>query len=81
MVELVVASPYISSNDPITLFYVKDQLLALLPCRFDVLRWTGDGWENLLRNSMNYFGFLSIVLFVTFRSDARETNLLMIKKV
>ena len=55
MVELVVASPYISSNDPITLFYVKDQLLALLPCRFDVLRWTGASWENLYKGTSSGF--------------------------
>jgi hypothetical protein len=55
MVELVVASPYISSADPITLFYVKDQLLALLPCRFDVLRWTGASWENLYKGTSSGF--------------------------
>ena len=55
MVELVVASPYISSNDPITLFYVKDQLLALLPCTFEVLRWKGDGWENLYKGTSSGF--------------------------
>jgi hypothetical protein len=55
MVELLVASPYISSNDPITLFYVKDQLLALLPCRFDVLRWTGASWENLYKGTSSGF--------------------------
>jgi len=55
MVELVVASPYISSNDPINLFYVKDQLLALLPCTFEVLRWKGDGWENLYKGTSSGF--------------------------
>jgi hypothetical protein len=55
MVELVVASPYISSTDPITLFYVKDQLLALLPCTFEVLRWKGDGWENLYKGTSSGF--------------------------
>jgi hypothetical protein len=56
-------------------------LILCAPICFVYFSQFGDGWENLLRNSMNYFGFLSIVLFVTFRSDARETNLLMIKKV
>ena len=55
MVELVVASPYISSSDPLTLFYVKDQLLALLPCMFEVLRWRGDGWENLYTGTSSGF--------------------------
>jgi hypothetical protein len=55
MVELVVASPFISSPDPISLFYVKDQLLALLPCTFEVLRWKGDGWENLYKGTSSGF--------------------------
>lgn len=55
MVELVVASPYISSSDPITLFYFKDQLIALLPCTFEVLRWKGDGWENLYTGTSSGF--------------------------
>ena len=60
MVESLVGSPqitdeYITSADPLTLFYVKDQLLALLPCRFDVLRWTGVGWENLYKGTSSGF--------------------------
>jgi hypothetical protein len=55
MVESLVASPYISSSDPLTLFYVKDQLLALLPCMFEVLRWRGDGWENLYTGTSSGF--------------------------
>jgi hypothetical protein len=55
MVESLVASPYITSADPITLFYLKDQLLALLPCRFEVLKWTGDAWENLYKGTSSGF--------------------------
>ncbi len=60
MVESLVDSPhiteeYITSEDPITLFYFKDQLLALLPCRFDVLRWTGVDWENLYKGTSSGF--------------------------
>ena len=60
MVESLVSSSqisdeYITSEDPLTLFYVKDQLLALLPCRFDVLRWTGDHWENLYKGNSSGF--------------------------
>jgi hypothetical protein len=60
MVESLVVSPqiideYITSEDPLTLFYFKDQLLALLPCRFDVLRWTGVGWENLYKGTSSGF--------------------------
>ncbi len=60
MVESLVDSPqiseeYITSEDPLTLFYFKDQLLALLPCRFDVLRWTGKDWENLYKGTSSGF--------------------------
>jgi len=60
MVESLIDSPqiteeYITSEDPLTLFYVKGQLLALLPCRFDVLRWTGGGWENLYKGTSSGF--------------------------
>jgi hypothetical protein len=49
MVESLVASPYITSEDPITLLYFEEQLLALIACRFEVLKWTGDRWNNLYR--------------------------------
>ena len=55
MVESLVASPYISSSDPITLFYFKEQLLALLPCRFEVLKWTGERWDNLYKGTGSGF--------------------------
>ncbi len=55
MVESLLASHYISSTDPITLFYVKDHLIALLPCTFEVLRWKGDGWENLYKGTSSGF--------------------------
>lgn len=51
------------------------------PIYFVYFSQFGGGWENLLRNSLNYFGFLSILLFVTFRSDTNEISSLMIKKV
>jgi hypothetical protein len=50
-----ISDEYITSEDPLTLFYVKDQLLALLPCRFDVLRWTGVSWENLYKGTSSGF--------------------------
>jgi hypothetical protein len=49
MVESLVASPYITSEDPITLLYFEEQLLALIACRFEVLKWTGDRWDNLYK--------------------------------
>ena len=51
MVESLLASPYITSKDPLTLVYFKEQLLAVLPCRFEVLKWTGERWENLYRGT------------------------------
>lgn len=50
-----ITDEYITSDDPLTLFYLKDQLFALLPCRFDVLRWTGDAWENLYKGTSSGF--------------------------
>lgn len=47
MVESLIASPFNTSSDPITLFYVNEQLLAVIPCRFEVLKWTGESWDNL----------------------------------
>lgn len=55
MVEALLASPYLTTDDPITLVYFKEQLLALIPCRFEVLRWTGDSWENLYKGSGSGF--------------------------
>jgi len=55
MVESLLASPYITSKDPLTLVYFKEQLLAVLPCRFDVLKWTGDRWDNLYQGTSSGF--------------------------
>lgn len=55
MVESLIASPFNTSSDPITLFYFKEQLLALVPCRFEVLRWSGDSWENLYNGAGSGF--------------------------
>jgi len=55
MVESLLASPYLTSDDPITLFYFKEQLLAVIPCRFEVLKWTGESWDNLYKGSGSGF--------------------------
>ena len=55
MVESLLASPYITSEDPITLFYFEEQLLALITCRFEVLKWTGDRWDNLYKGTGSGF--------------------------
>lgn len=56
-------------------------LILCAPICFVYFSHFGDGWENLLRNLMNYFGILSVLLFLSFRSDEKEMNLLMIKNV
>ena len=55
MVESLLASPYLTTEDPITLFYFKEQLLAVIPCRFEVLRWNGESWENLYKGTGSGF--------------------------
>jgi hypothetical protein len=55
MVESLLASPYLTTPDPITLFYLQGQLVALIPCRFEVLRWTGDRWDNLYKGTSSGF--------------------------
>jgi hypothetical protein len=55
MVESLLASPYLTTDDPTILFQVQGQLLAVIPCRFEVLRWTGDSWENLYKGSGSGF--------------------------
>ena len=55
MVESLVASAYTTSDDPITLFYFKEQLLAMIPCRFEVLKWVGDRWDNLYKGTASGF--------------------------
>lgn len=49
MVLSVVSSPYVSGKDPITILPVADKFYALLPCRFEVLVWRGEEWENLYK--------------------------------
>ena len=55
MVESLIASPFNTSSDPITLFYVNEQLLAVIPCRFEVLKWTGESWDNLYKGTGSGF--------------------------
>ena len=55
MVESLLASPYLTTTDPMTLFYLQGQLLAVIPCRFEVLKWTGDSWENLYKGTGSGF--------------------------
>ena len=55
MVESLLDSPFNTSSDPITLFYVNDQLLVVTPCRFEVLKWTGESWENLYKGTGSGF--------------------------
>ena len=55
MVESLLASPYLTTEDPISLFLIKDQLIAVIPCRFEVLRWSGEQWENLYKGAGSGF--------------------------
>ena len=55
MVESLLVSPFNTSSDPITLFYVNEQLLAVIPCRFEVLKWTGESWDNLYKGTGSGF--------------------------
>ena len=55
MVESLIASPFNTSSDPITLFYINEQLLAVIPCRFEVLKWTGESWDNLYKGTGSGF--------------------------
>jgi hypothetical protein len=55
MLESLLASPYITSEGPLTLVYFKEQLLAVMSCRFEVLKWTGDRWENLYKGAASGF--------------------------
>ena len=55
MVDSLLASPYLTTDDPITLFYVQEKLLAVIPCRFEVLRWAGESWENLYKGTGSGF--------------------------
>ena len=54
-VESLLASPYLTSEGSLTLFYFKEQLLAVMSCRFEVLKWTGDRWENLYKGTSSGF--------------------------
>ena len=55
MVDSLLASPYLTTEDPTTLFYFNEQLLAVIPCRFEVLRWSGESWENLYEGTGSGF--------------------------
>ena len=55
MVETLLASPYNTSEDQLTVVYFKGELLAVIPCRFEVLRWTGNRWENLYKGVASGF--------------------------
>ena len=55
MVKSLLVSPFNTSSDPITLFYFKEQLLAIIPCRFEVLKWTGESWDNLYKGAGSGF--------------------------
>jgi hypothetical protein len=55
MVDSLLASPYFITEDPATLFLIEEQLIAVIPCRLEVLKWMGDRWENLYKGSGSGF--------------------------
>jgi len=49
MILSLISSHYVSGNDQITLFPIEGKVYAVLPCRFEVLVWSGKEWENLYK--------------------------------
>lgn len=47
MIESLVSNPHVVGQDHLTLFKIKNELIATLPCKNDILKWTGNAWENL----------------------------------
>lgn len=55
MVLSLISHPNISSDDPMTILPYNNLFIALLPCRFDVLLWSGDKWSNLYKGNSSGF--------------------------
>jgi hypothetical protein len=55
MIESLISAPFISSKDPITIFQLNEDLYALLPCRFEVLKWNKNHWKNLYKGTASGF--------------------------
>jgi hypothetical protein len=55
MIVSLLTNPYISSNDPITVFQIKGGYYAVLPCRFEVLHWENENWNNLYKGTSSGF--------------------------
>lgn len=55
MIESLISNPFISSKDPITIIQLDQELYALLPCRFEVLKWKGNNWENVYNGTSSGF--------------------------
>jgi hypothetical protein len=55
MLASILTLPYITSNDPITVFQIHGSYYALLPCRFEVLHWENGNWKNLYKGTSSGF--------------------------
>lgn len=51
----LIKNPSINSPNAITVLVMDDGITALLPCRFDVLRWNGNAWINLYKGNASGF--------------------------
>jgi hypothetical protein len=43
----LIQNPIITTPTPITVMVMEGELIAALPCRFDLLKWNGTTWVNL----------------------------------
>lgn len=55
MVISLISNPLISSKDPITILPFDGKMIALLPCRLDVLIWSDEAWINLYKGNSSGF--------------------------
>ncbi len=55
MMISLISNPSISSKDPITILPYNQQIIALMPCRLDVLIWSGETWINLYQGNSSGF--------------------------
>jgi hypothetical protein len=55
MIEKLLASEYITSEFPITIYPYHDTFIALFSCRLEVLQWIGEQWVNLYEGKSSGF--------------------------
>lgn len=55
MVESLIFSTFISSKEPVTIIQLNQEIYALLPCRFEILKWKENHWKNLYNGNSSGF--------------------------